>query len=148
MWLFVVIFVLAGIGLLIAGHKMQLASRNAESWPTVPGHLERCGVIERPGTRPLNPSTWHLDLLYSYTVKGVAYKSSTYAFGYGDGRDSAPHQIVADQLARSPELTVSYNPNHPSQAVLTTIEQPNLTMLGYASLAMALISMLIALAVS
>jgi hypothetical protein len=144
--LFVVIFLLAGIALLLVGHKVEGEAKRSAGWPVVAGRLEYCEVVELPGIRPDNVSSWQLQLGYSYEVHGSTHHSTRYAFGYGDGRDDKRHRLIAEGLRRSPQLLVHYNPARPSEAVLSTEAQTNLTMLGYAGLAMAAVAALIAFA--
>jgi hypothetical protein len=143
MLLFVVIFLLAGTGLLAAGRKAERDAVRSTKWPVVIGRLDSCEVVEVPSTRIGDPNTWQLRLRYTYVVRGITYHSTRYAFGYGDGRDDAPHRAIADRLKSSPQLTVHYDPAHLSEAVLSTEVQTNLTKLGYAGLLMAGISALI-----
>ncbi|MDB5799248.1 MAG: hypothetical protein JWL63_187 [Rhodocyclales bacterium] len=144
---FVVIFVLAGIGLVYAGRKMERDAIRAGSWPATDGHLERCEVVEVLGTQVDDTSSWQLKIEYSYVVRGVTYRSDRYAFGYGDGRDDTKHRMIVDALKRSPDLSVRYDPAHPSEAVISTEVQTNLTTLGYSTLVLAVISALIAWAI-
>ena len=147
MWFFVVIFLILGIGLIVAGRYMEQQAARSASWPVTDGKLERCDVVERAGIRSTgDPGTWHLDLAYSYEVNGKSYRSTQYAFGYGDNRDDTRHRAIAAELHRSPQLSVRYNPSRPAEAVLSDEAQPNISWLGYALLGMAAISMLIAMA--
>ncbi|MEA3178703.1 MAG: hypothetical protein QOI59_2226 [Gammaproteobacteria bacterium] len=143
---FVVIFLLAGLGLLIVGRKAEREAKLAASWPVVAGTLEFCEVVELPRIQVEDVSSWQLQLRYSYVVRGATYHSTRYAFGYGDGRDDKKHRLIADALRRSPQLSVHYNAARPSEAVISTEAQTNLTMLGYAGLAMAAVAALIGFA--
>jgi hypothetical protein len=143
---FFVLFLLAGLGLTIVGRKAEREAKRSASWPVVPGTLEFCEVVELPGIRVEDVSSWQLQLRYSYVVRGTTYHSTRYAFGYGDGRDDKKHRLIAEALRRSPQLSVHYNPARPSEAVISTEPQTNLTMLGYVGLAMAAIAALIGFA--
>lgn len=142
---FVVIFLVVGVALVVIGYKMEDDAGRAAGWPVTEGKLERCEVVELPSVRRDEVSSWQLQLEYSYVVRGVTYRSDRYAFGYGDGRDDEKHRIVADALKRSPKLSVHYDPAHPSEAVISTEAQTNITTMGYFSLGMAVISGLIAM---
>ena len=143
---FVVIFLFAGIGLLIVGHKFEREAKRSANWPVVAGRLEYCEVVELTGVRSDSESSWQLQLRYSYEVHGRTHHSTRYAFGYGDGRDDKKHRLIAEALKRSPQLLVHYNPARPSEATISTEVQTNLTMLGYVGLSMAAVAALIALA--
>lgn len=141
---FAVIFLLAGLALYYVGRKMERDANRSAHWPVTTGHLERCEVVELPSTRQDGFSSWELQIEYSYVVRGVTHRSNRYAFGYGDGRDDKQHRMIADALKRKPHLSVHYDPAHPSEAVLSTEVQTNLTVLGHVGLVMAVISALIA----
>ena len=140
---FVVIFLLAGLFLVKAGRKLEGEARRSANWPSVPGQLEQCEVVELPGIQVDDTSTWQLRIRYSYEVRGRTYHSTRYAFGYGDGRDDKKHRQIAETLNRAPQLYVHYDPKQPSEAVISSEVQTNITSLGYSSLAMAAISALI-----
>lgn len=144
---FIVIFLLAGVGLVAVGRKLERAANHAVNWPVTEGHLERCEVVEVPGIQVGDVSSWQLRLQYSYVVHSTTYHSTRYAFGYGDGRDDRKHRVIADKLKSNPKLSVRYDPAHPSEAVISTEVQTNVTTLGYAGLVMAAVSALIAWAV-
>ena len=143
---FVVIFLLAGIALFIAGRKAESEAKRAAGWPVAVGQLESCEVVEVPRIGVDDFSTWRLQLRYSYVVRGSTYHSTRYAFGYGEPNDDKKHRRIAEALKRSPQLSVHYDPARPSEAVICTEPQTNLTKLGYAGLTMATISALIGFA--
>ena len=140
---FVVIFLVAGFGLVMVGRNLELRARQSASWPTVAGVLEYCEVVEVPGIRIEDVSTWQLRIRYSYVVRGTTYHSTQYAFGYGDGRDDKKHRAVADALRSRSELLVHHDPKRPSVAVISTQAQTNITTLGYSTLAVAGVAALI-----
>lgn len=146
MWPFVIIFLVLGVALAVYGQHLEDEARRSARWPVVPGQLEECEVVEQPGMRTEDMSTWRLQLRYSYVVRGVTYHSTRYAFGYGDVSDDTRHRAIAQALRRLPELSVHYDPAHPSEAVLCTEVQRNASKLGYSLLAVAAVAALLALA--
>ena len=140
---FVLLFLIAGSLLLAVGLQAEGDARRASRWPVTDGQLDRCEVVELRRSQVDDVSGWQLQVNYSYEVHGRRYQATRYAFGYGDGRDDRKHRAVADALRRSTPLQVHYNPAQPSEAVLSTAVQTNLTMLGCAGLAMALVAALI-----
>ena len=140
---FVLILLVAGIGLVIAGRRLEQQARLSMTWPTVAGVLEQCEVVEVPGLCVEDLGSWQLRILYSYVVRGSTYRSNQYAFGYGDGRDDKPHRAVAAMLRAQSELVVHYNPKRPSEAVLSTQAQTNVSTVGYSTLVVAAIAALI-----
>lgn len=145
MWPFVFIFLLAGLGLWYAGRKLEADARRANRWPVTDGVLESCEVVSKSSTPREEPSTWHLELRYSYEVDGVTYHSDRYAFGYGGGYDDAKHRRIAAALKASPKLLVRYDPAQPQEAVLNTEVPFQIAKLGQGLLVLAFISLLIAL---
>ena len=97
-------------------------------------------MVELPAIRSEDLSSWQLQIRYSYVVRGATYRSTRYAFGYGNGSEDAKHRRVADALRRSPQLRVHYDPARPSEAVIDTTPQTSLMTLGHVSLAMAAVS--------
>lgn len=140
---FVLIFLVAGVGLVIVGRRLELRARQSAGWPTVSGVLEYCDVVEVPGIQVEDVSTWQLRIRYSYVVRGTTYHSTQYAFGYGDGRDDKKHRAVADALRAQSDLLVHYDPRRPRDAVINTQPQTNITLLGYSTLVVAAVSALI-----
>jgi hypothetical protein len=134
---FIIIFLIAGFGLVMVGRNLELRARQSAGWPTVAGMLEYCEVVEVPGIQIEDVSTWQLRIRYSYVVRGTKYHSTQYAFGYGDGWDDSKHRAVADALRSQSELLVHYDPKRPSEAVISTQAQTNITALGYSILAVA-----------
>lgn len=142
---FVVIFLIAGIVMFIAGRKLEGEATRAARWPTVAGTLVRCEVVEKRSMRSDEPSSWDLAVEYSYVVRGVTYHGTRYAFGYGGGIDDQKYRAVAEALAQAPRLSVHYDPKHPGESVLDTTVPTGLTSLGLTGLVMAVVSALFGL---
>ena len=128
--LIILILLAAGMGFIVAGRRIEGEARAAAGWPVVIGHLEECGVVECRPTRLEDPSTWDLRIRYSYVVRGITHHSTRYAFGYGGGIDDEKYRRVAEGLKRNPQLSVHYNPLHPSEAVISTDPQTGVTKIG------------------
>ena len=143
MLLVILILLAAGMGFVAAGRKIEGEARTASGWPVVTGQLEECEVVECRAMKLEDPSTWDLRIRYSYVVRGITHHSTRYAFGYGGGIDDEKYRRVAEGLKRNPQLSVRYNPAHPSEAVISTNPQTGLTRTGRgcwitAAIAMAL----------
>ncbi|MBL8510141.1 MAG: DUF3592 domain-containing protein [Betaproteobacteria bacterium] len=143
MFPFIVIFLLAGLGLVVAGRHLEQQARQASQWPRVVGTLEHCEVVEVPGMRAEEASSWRLQIRYAYVVKGKTYHATRYAFGYGDSQDDDKLRNVANDLQSRSELWVRYDPKHPSEAVICTDAPTGITSIGYWLLAMAVMAALI-----
>ena len=142
---FVVIFLLVGTLLVVGGRKLERQASKTASWKVTDGNLERCEVVEVPDSQVGTPSSWRLQLEYSYVVRGVTYRSTRYAFGFGVSIDDEKYQRIAEGLKRNPKLSVRYDPVHPAEAVLNTEIPTSVTTIGYFMLVLAGVSALIAL---
>jgi len=145
MMFFVVVFLVLGIVLLVAGRNLQAQAQRAARWPTVAGTLQRCEVVEQPSIRNESPSSWDLQVEYSYAVHGVTYRSTRYAFGFGGGLDDEKYRVAAERLAALPHVFVHYDPARPAEAVLDTEAPTTIAFLGQFGLAMAVVSALLGL---
>jgi hypothetical protein len=141
MLLIILILLAAGIGFVVAGRRIEGEARAAANWPVVIGRLEECEVVECRAMRIEDASTWDLRVRYSYIVRGITHHSTRYAFGYGGGIDDERYRRVAEELKRSPQLSVHYNPIHPSEAVICTSPQTGLTKMGRGCLITAAIAL-------
>lgn len=142
---FVILFLLAGIALVIGGRQQETEALRATKWPVTEGKLEQCEVVVSPGIGSDSYSSWRLQLRYSYVVRGVTYHSTRYAIGYSESADHTQHRDIAEELNRNPTLSVHYDPAHPAQAVLSVAPQGNVALLGYWCLGLAALSAVIAM---
>jgi hypothetical protein len=139
--LVILILLAAGMGFVAAGRRIEGEARAATGWPVVVGQLEECEVVERRAMNLEDPSTWDLRIRYSYVVRGITHHSTRYAYGYGGGIDDEKYRRVADELQRNPQLSIRYNPRHPSEAVICTTPQTGLTRIGRGCLITATVAM-------
>lgn len=109
--MFTILAILAGLALLGLGlwmRKQGLASRN---WPSVQGEILTSRVDDHT-LENLRP-----EIVYGYTAQGQTFKGTRVGYsGYSVSR-AALEQIVA-RYPVSSQVTVYYNPQNPSQAVL------------------------------
>jgi hypothetical protein len=145
MMFFVVVFLVSGIVLLVAGRNLQAQARRAARWPTVAGTLQRCEVVEKPSIRNESPSSWDLQVEYSCVVHGITYRSTRYAFGFAGGLDDTRYRAAAEKLDALPHVFVHYDPARPAEAVLDTAVPTSIAMMGRFGLAMAAVSALFGL---
>jgi hypothetical protein len=113
--LFILVF-LGGGSAAFCGFFLRpaLEIMSARSWPAVPCEVISSEVRSCSG----EGTTYSVNILYSYEVKGRAFKSNTYGFMGGSSSGYAGKQAV---VARNPPgtKTVCYvNPADPTEAVL------------------------------
>lgn len=103
-------FVLLGRGLLTA-HR----SARAAAWPTAPATITKLEVREVPG----DGTTYKVEVWYTYTVDGVAYEGSRFAFGYWGSEDREPQDAIYRRLKGAESVHVRYDPANPAESCLS-----------------------------
>jgi len=118
-WLLILGTIFATVGYFVAFHfgkPIVNSARQSETWPTVPGVIERSEVAT---SRSKGKTMYDFDVSYAYTVDGKAYHGSTVWFG-GDYRSSSPG-VARETVGRYPvgrKVEVHYDPKHPDASVL------------------------------
>jgi hypothetical protein len=115
-------FVLIGltyITLIVVGRQQQ---DPVGHWPTTEGTVKRSYVHEhKPRPSQTAPETYTPVVIFSYTVEEETYVAKERNFG-GVGAQTTQDLIAAEAVVKEypPDRTVTvyYNPNSPSQAVL------------------------------
>jgi hypothetical protein len=123
--------VLGGL-LSIFGIYFLLIANESLSWPSVEGSVVQTEVRKdirskgSPGATLNTYVEYYVAINYTYEVEGNPYFSSRYSLGQGD-RVSRTYQersdADADAASRFPEgtvVTVHYDPEQPTEAVLAT----------------------------
>lgn len=105
--------VIATIGLLLTLYgQYQLSwARASADWPVVPGRIVTSKVTahtDEEGT------TYSDKIKYVYTVEGTKYEAGVVVIG---GHSYGAHNVVA-RYPQGAEVSVAYDPNKPSRAVL------------------------------
>lgn len=115
-WILIVVVLLAG--LVIGGWYgpgLLIKANATADWPTVQGEVVECGT-EAPAK---SGQSWHLALFYRYELDGAVYRSNRWNV-HGtrklDGRGEA--EALARNYAPGDAITVHYDPENPSNAVL------------------------------
>jgi hypothetical protein len=106
-----------GIGVLGYSLHVLRAARAAGSWPTTPGKILRCEVVESRGTK--GGLKYETKVEYSYTVAGASYTGTRLAYGYEAGSGREAHQEIADRLTGAKGVVVRYDPADAASAVLS-----------------------------
>jgi len=115
-------FILIGltyITLIVVGRQKQ---QPLGHWPTTRGTVERSYVQERePRPFQKQPETYTPVVIFSYSVDGETYVAKARSFagaGAQTTRDLIAAEAVVKEYPPDSTVTVHYNPNTPSQAVL------------------------------
>ena len=110
----------AGFG--YAHFRAVAKAKAAESWPTAPGRVVACEVIEEESTdREGGTSTWYNPVVtYSYTAGGRELTGRRLRFGNyrSASLKKAEAALAAYPVGASP--AVRYNPEQPEECVLET----------------------------
>jgi hypothetical protein len=110
-----------GIIFIIVANNMKRKAQTSQGWPTVQGVVERAYVHESTSQNEDGPDTHSYSprVVYNYQVGGTSYQNDKYSFGASTGNQGAAQQIVA-RYAPGVAVSVHYNPEKPSEAVLAT----------------------------
>lgn len=87
----------------------------AESWPTVSGVVTKSEVESHSDS---DGTTYSAEISFRYQVNGQANESDTWRFGAGSSSDSSEARGVVRRYPVGQPVTVHYDPNDPSSAVL------------------------------
>ena len=120
--LIIAILILGGIATTWITAGAVLEGLRSRRWPTTQGRIHASGIQSHPelGSRGAPVSGYHAVVRYEYMVDGKIYQSNTIdVFGdrsstpFGASRTSNPYE-------EGGTLSVSYDPENPSRAVLVS----------------------------
>ena len=108
-----------GIGVAMIGYGAYgvVQAKRSASWPTVRGEIESCKLHSR---RSSKGSSYACEAKYRYEVDGNSYQGDRIAFGYNSTNYKEPHKQIERHLKKGRYVQVHFNPNDPSQSVLST----------------------------
>jgi len=111
-------FVAVGGVLLFIGVRGLLRGRASTDWPAVEGTITSSAVRRQQGGGRHSSSTYHAQVVYEYTVDGVAYNGDR--VGYGDYGSSSPSHArgIVNRYPKGKAVTVHYMPGDPEECVL------------------------------
>jgi len=107
-----------------------LRSRQSLAWPATTGTIVECNLVQNVDKGSM---THKVDVLYEYSISGVAYRSRRIGFGYGPGGPREEHESLYGKLRGASLVQVFYNPSDPRDSVLAPgVDQsaPILTLFG------------------
>jgi hypothetical protein len=141
------IFVLAivglGIFLVIQGTQSRRKAGESLTWPSTMGAITETEVRQSRSTDDDGnvDISYYPRVVYTYDVEGQSHRSHRIAFGaVKPGRSAAQAQKTLARYPVGGSVTICYNPNKPSEAVLerTAAHTRALTIIGVVCLALAL----------
>lgn len=111
----------AGVALLVSSERSKKKAGLSQNWPAVPGIVIVSEVRESHSTDEdgHTSTSYYPHVEYSYTANGISYTGKQISFGgvLGRSNPSAAQDVVARYPLNAP-VTVYYNPEKPSEAVL------------------------------
>ncbi len=113
--LFISVFFLVGFGMLGWGIRSYLKGQTSRAWPTSPGVLTDCELVEDSDSEG---TTWQVKVKYQYEAAGSLYTSERLAFGYGGSSTKEEHRAIYDKLISGAGIVVRYDPNDPAESVI------------------------------
>jgi hypothetical protein len=138
--IFALIFISVGVGVSIYGNHILKNAKASTDWPTVEGQVISSEVemhrdTSGTGRHRRSSTTYHAEVLYEYTIKGVKYSSNRVSFGqHGSSNPTHARQIVS-RYPPSKNVKVYFNPNKPEISVL----EPGTTWASYMPLGIGII---------
>lgn len=116
----------AGLVVLALGIRNLRRAAATKAWQTTTGEVSSATVATRESTlsptedgEPPKPRTlYRADVTYRYTVQGRAYEGRRVGFDDVELSSEGPAQAVVDRYAPGTQVTVSFDPANPADAVL------------------------------
>jgi hypothetical protein len=117
---FLGLFVLVGTGLLLYGRRQLNLARAAESWPTVEAVIVSSELVVEDDTVSEDETveTYGADIVFTYTIDGVSYRSGRVSFGSYRSSDIGHAYAIIERYPVGATVAAHYDPADPSSAVL------------------------------
>jgi hypothetical protein len=134
----VVACILIGLALLLAGLYQRKKLESCANWPQVMGTIRKAEVFRDPGP---DSNGYFVRVLYDYSVDGAPYEGKKVGFADRAYVRKKSAEDVAERYTLNSSVPVYFNPEKPSEAVLTR-EYPDNKLLfvcGAGLLALAVI---------
>ena len=136
-YLFLSVFMAVGLWFIGKGISEVVIAHQSVGWQSTRGRItdsKLVGSSGRKGGRSYKPQ-----ITFEYRVAGGNYTSSNAFFGQGIAGGGYAHRYVS-KYKKGSEVTVSYNPHRPEQAVL----EPGITKRVFAPIVFGLVFFVIA----
>ena len=117
----VFLFFVAGVFMIIMNIRARKKAEASQSWPSTTGEVFSTDVKRSTSTdsEGYNTTTYEPVIIYGYNVIGSDYESSKISFGLKRTYNTvAKANQVLENYPKGSAVTVYYNPDNPSEAVL------------------------------
>lgn len=113
------IMILVGLVITVQGLFDYKSAANSRLWPSTTGTVVRSWMLEQSyGRENKTEIRYFPKIEYHYFVFGERYLSDRIAFGGVSGGTLQSARKVVDQYPKGTDVTVYYDPNTPSSALL------------------------------
>jgi hypothetical protein len=116
-----ILFAIMAVGGAIVGVLGRTEEQSSRDWPTVPGTITRCELVEvrnRPRRLPYDIVRYQVDLSYDYSVDGEFFECRNISLHGIDSWELTHAQSQAEKYAVGTTHPVYYNPDDPDRAAL------------------------------
>jgi hypothetical protein len=113
--------ILIGAVMLFFGVKALLYAKATSSWPTAEGTMESASVEWRKG-RHGGDRTYHVEMRYSYFIRGVMHTGGRVTVDDQESTDSAAAEEIVKRYPPRKAVTVYYSPESPSESIESVLE--------------------------
>ncbi len=114
--LFILIFVVVGLGIAAFGARSLIHARASSTWPHVPGEIKHSEINQSSDS---DGTSYSPLVRYSYSVSGQSFTGERICFGLA--KMSAGYQFAQAYIERyrvGSAVLVYYDPTQPSSSVL------------------------------
>ena len=130
--IFSVVFVGAGVGLVVWGQNVLAKSKASMEWPTVQGTVRSAEVLQekerdRSSSTRRERITYRPDIVYDFEVNGTAYSGARVGVLHVASSNRGKADGVVARYPVGSEVTVFYDPGDPQTAVL----EPGVSWFSY-----------------
>lgn len=151
MWsirLVLLVFLIFGSGLLVAGFRDVSYAIKSHAWPTTSGEWvqrqrEDFDGPAPPGHVPAPEARIGVEYVYRYAVKGTQRFNNMRSFGQGPAGGSRSDEEIAAHFPRGRSLQVYYDPTDPDQSTLVPGISPRVWILPGIGMVLLLIGTLV-----
>lgn len=114
--IFTLLFILAGLGLLVLGVVRYTEGKASNSWTEVPAKVESADMGRTKNKTA--GSRYHAHVTYTYEVKGVSYTSRLVGLAGQESGSESHAQKLLKQYPVGSIVKAYYDPGRPEKAVL------------------------------
>lgn len=125
-------FMAIGLWVIGKGISDAVVAHQSVGWQSTPGRITDSKLVTSSGSK--GGKLYKPQITFEYRVDGATHTSSNVFFGQGIAGGGYAHRYV-NEYKKDNEVTVSYNPHRPEQAVL----EPGITKRAFAPIVFGLV---------